>query len=334
MNNFKKIGLTALAASLVSVSAHAGALTASGSASMNTEGHSGEQLDGGTTFSMANSVTLSGSGELDNGLTVSVSFELDQGNADGSQTASQTTADGAVFDNHSVSVSSDTLGTLTLAGHGGNSATTAIDKTAAGDMWDNFDQLSSALTSFPDAFKAQGGVNDNLFYKSPDLTDGLNVTASYDPQAGTSGPESETGYGINYTGVEGLSVSYAETDIEDNTAAGSGDNSVLKVSYAYGPVTATYSNMEQSVTATASKGETDSFAISYTISDELSITYGSETHEQGDSTTDTEVDGFSVAYTSGGMTISAAMQSAENLNHSTATKMDVDYWALGASFAF
>ena len=79
MNNFKKIGLTALAASLVSVSAHAGALTASGSASMNTEGHTGEQLDAGTTFSMSNSVTLSGSGEMDNGLTVSVSFEMDHG---------------------------------------------------------------------------------------------------------------------------------------------------------------------------------------------------------------------------------------------------------------
>ena len=77
MTNFKKVGLTALAASLVSVSAHAGSLSASGSASMNTEGFSGEQLDAGTTFSMANSVKLSGSGELDNGMTVSVSFELD-----------------------------------------------------------------------------------------------------------------------------------------------------------------------------------------------------------------------------------------------------------------
>ena len=38
MTNFKKVGLTALAASLVSVSAHAGSLSASGSASMNTEG--------------------------------------------------------------------------------------------------------------------------------------------------------------------------------------------------------------------------------------------------------------------------------------------------------
>ena len=55
-------------------------LSVSGSASMNTEGHSGEGLNAGTTFSMANSVNFTGSGELDNGMTVSVSFELD--NAD------------------------------------------------------------------------------------------------------------------------------------------------------------------------------------------------------------------------------------------------------------
>ena len=75
MTNFKKIGLTALAASLVSVSANAGELSVSASASMNTEGHSGEGLNAGTTFSMANSVNFTGSGELDNGMTVSVKFE-------------------------------------------------------------------------------------------------------------------------------------------------------------------------------------------------------------------------------------------------------------------
>jgi hypothetical protein len=41
MNKFKKIGMTALAASLVSVSSHAGELTASGSASITAEGYSG-----------------------------------------------------------------------------------------------------------------------------------------------------------------------------------------------------------------------------------------------------------------------------------------------------
>ena len=43
MNNFKKVGLTALAASLVSFSANAGEVTVAGGASINKEGHSGEQ---------------------------------------------------------------------------------------------------------------------------------------------------------------------------------------------------------------------------------------------------------------------------------------------------
>ncbi len=330
MNNFKKIGLTALAASLVSVSAHAGALSVTGSASMNTEGHSGEQLDGGTTFSMANSVVLAGSGELDNGLTVSVSFELDNGASNGTSSP---------FDDHSVTVSSDTMGTLVLSGHGGSTASSKIDTTAAGDMWGNFDEMVIGGTTINDAVEMSGAGNNSLFYTSPDLMDGLNVTLSYNPQgasatSGNAEKASESGYGVNYTGVEGLSVSFATTDIETNTAATSGDNEVLKVSYVYGPVTATYSTSETNATTDTSSGASDSYALSYTVSDELSVTYGSETHEEDGQTTDVEVDGISVAYTTGGMTISAVMQSAENLNHNTGSKFDVDYWKLGASFAF
>ena len=79
MNNFKKIGMTALAASLVSTSVFAGEMTVSGSASINSEGHSSTGMDSGTTFTMGNQLTFSGSGELDNGMTVSLSFVLDQG---------------------------------------------------------------------------------------------------------------------------------------------------------------------------------------------------------------------------------------------------------------
>ena len=50
--NIKKVGLTALAASLVSVSANAGAISVAGGASINAEGYSGENLNAGTTFSM------------------------------------------------------------------------------------------------------------------------------------------------------------------------------------------------------------------------------------------------------------------------------------------
>ena len=44
MNNFKKIGLTALAASLVSVSAQAGEMSVNGGASIGVDQHSGETL--------------------------------------------------------------------------------------------------------------------------------------------------------------------------------------------------------------------------------------------------------------------------------------------------
>ena len=53
------------------------------------------------------------------------------------------------------------------------------------------------------------GGNNTMLYTLPALVDGLSVSASYTPQGSvTSGPESSTAYGLTYTGVEGLSVSY------------------------------------------------------------------------------------------------------------------------------
>ena len=331
MNNFKKIGLTALAASLVSVSAHAGELTVTGSASMNSEGFSGEELDEGTTFSMANSVYLKGSGELDNGMTVSVSFELDQGTSNNSSNG---------FDSHSVTISSDTLGTLTLAGHGGSTTTGKIDTTAAGDMWDNFDGVTYlGGTTVADAVSANSGSNNSFFYSSPDFMDGLNFTLSYDPQVeGTSGTGSDgqVGYGVNYSGVDGLTVSYATSDVNDHDSDKAGDNQVIKATYAYGPVTVGYSEMEHDEGASGGGNDTTitSYALTYTVSDELSVTYGTETSDRGDVSIDAEVEGIKVSYTTGGMTISANSMSIENGNYTSAAKEDVDYWKLGASFAF
>ena len=78
MNNFKKIGMTALAASLVSTSVFAGELAVSGSAGINWENYSGKEQSSTKSFSMGNQITFSGSGELDNGMTVGVSFTIDE----------------------------------------------------------------------------------------------------------------------------------------------------------------------------------------------------------------------------------------------------------------
>ena len=66
MNNLKKVGITALATSLVAVSAHAGTMNVNGSANMTWAQKDGTE---GKTIGTDKGLTVSGSGELDNGWT-------------------------------------------------------------------------------------------------------------------------------------------------------------------------------------------------------------------------------------------------------------------------
>ena len=316
--NIKKIGLSALAGCLVATSAYAGAVTVAGGASMNVEHTNGGFGNTGKTFSMSNQLTFSGSGELDNGMNVSLSFILDQGD---NETDTTTGAGTAPFDSHSVSISSDALGTLKLSGEGGSSATSALDTTAAGDVWDNFDGTG-------DITPTGVGTGNNMFmYTLPSLMDDLSVNISYLPN--TTGADTAIGYSATFSGVEGLSVSYAAGDGTNDTT----DATVMKASYAYGPVTVAWSNYEYDEATAANDNETTSYKITYTVSDDLSISYGAETIEEGTSS-DVETDSIKASYTTGGMTISLASEEIQNSAGGTAATQDRERWALGASFAF
>jgi outer membrane protein OmpU len=335
MNNFKKIGLTALAASLVSVSANAGEMSVSGSASIGTAGYSGTSVVSGNEWSMGNQLTFSGSGELDNGLTVSLSFVLDQGDDKGSDTNADDNAN-SPFDSHSVTISSDALGTLQFSGEGGSSTASAIDTTAAGDLWDAFDGMSNAdgQTDAQGVASATAGVGNNaFFYTSPELVDGLTVTASWGPKAAAT--EAKTGYGISYTGIEGLTVKYASADvIKSNTSTENGDSTVMNISYAYGPVTVAYSDMAYDIGTANSDVDTTAFKVSYTVSDELSVSYAQETVDREGVSVDAEYEAITAAYTTGGMTLSAGMYEADSASFTTNANEDYEKWTLGASFAF
>jgi outer membrane protein OmpU len=324
--NIKKIGMTALAASLVSTSVFAGELTATGSASITVENYSGEQVNTGKAFSMADSVTLTGSTELDNGMTVSMSFELDGNDAD--VTGS--------YDDHSVTISSDALGTFVFSGNGGSTAVSALDATAAGDIFDNFDaQVGTAETTVAAgtaAVLSTAGGNNTMLYTLPSIVDGLSVSASYTPQGATT--ESSSAYGATYTGVDGLSVSYGSGTNDAGVAAFKADVTTMKASYAYGPITVAYSDHEfDSATATRDQ-DTTSYSIAYTVSDSISISYGEEEIDSGEQTVDAEYSKISASYTSGGMTVTAVSQEAENISYSTTSTEDQDYWGLTLGFAF
>jgi len=328
--NLKKIGLTALAGSLVATSLVAGEMAVTGSASMKVRHVDGGAANSGKAFSMGNQLEFKGSGELDNGLNVSLSFVLDQNDDSTTAGTAKSVNSGSPFDSHSVSISSDALGTLVFHGEGGSSAQTAIDTTAAGDLWDNGYGIST--TDDPKTSKTRDNM---LFYTLPSIVDDVEVTASYTPK-GTD-VESSNALGLKYSGVEGLVVNYAQGE-NNTTAAATVDVTTMKASYAYGSFTVGYSDTEydSEVTTTTVDQDVTSWNLSYTISDNLSVNYGNEEIKLPNvaDDQDIEVDAITVDYTTGGMTISAMMGQADNMSHTTAITEDREMWHLVASFAF
>jgi len=313
MNNFKKIGLTALAGSLVATSVYAGEMSVAGSASFNMKNFSNVNDQDGKKMSMGNQLTFTGGGEMDNGMNVSLSFILDQGDGVAAATAP--------FDSHSLSVGSDAMGTITFAGEGASSAQNTIDTTAAGDIWDNTFTYTGPTNS--------NASNKTLLWALPSFVDGLDTKVSY--TGASAGKDSQISYAFTYTGIEGASISYGAGSTGGTDAAEGTDVVTMKASFAFGPISAGMSINDYSAPTGTASEEQSSYKVSYSVSDELSISYGSETHETNGQDFDEEFSQISVAYTTGGLTVSASQTEAEN---ATTSGNEESLWNLGLSFAF
>ena len=327
--NIKKIGLTALAGSLVATSAFAGSLSATGSAGINFAG-----ADKGTSangFTMTDTVVFSGGGEMDNGMTVTVSFELDD-NAAG--------ATGGHMDSRSVVIDTNGMGTITFGGHGASSARGAVDDvmpTAYGEAWDilsnapdNGSVTSTASTNFNSIGSA---TSNNMFhYSNSDLMDGLKLSLSYVP-SGTGEAGSSTDYAVEYTGVEGLTVGYAAG--ENNATNGSEtDSDTVYVKYAYGPITVGVQESNLDAATAAATDEFSAMGVTYQVSDDLTIGYTESAYNAGDKGVDQESTNISISYTMGSMTLAAAFVDEENRGGETTAVNDISGYAIDLAFAF
>ena len=182
MNKMKKIGLTALAASLVSVSAQA--VDISGGSSLTYA--AGNDGTNGNPWSMNDSLTFSWGGELDNGFTVDMSFLLD--NSDGA--ASQ------IFDNRSMAIGMGDAGTLTFWGQAGSGVVGSFDDrtpNAYEESWNSADSPN------------QGHSASNMFYYTNSF-DGATVHASF-AHGGSSDAsfDSSTEFGVVIDAIGGYS---------------------------------------------------------------------------------------------------------------------------------
>jgi outer membrane protein OmpU len=296
-------------------------MSVAGTAKIALEHINGGAASSGKSWSMGNQLTFSGSGELDNGMNVSLSFVLDQGD---DETDTATNAPNSPFDSHSVTVSMDGLGSLKFAGEGGDSAVAGMDDSVAGEMWDDY-QASS------DEPKSGASSNDMLIYTLPTIVEGVGLAASYTPN-GDGGADSSTSYSVEYTGIEGLTLAYGAG--EDNSTTTTADATAWSISYAYGPFSASLADLEYDHETATSDRDMSSYYVSYTVSDEISIGYGVENITDGSGTEDAEFSGYDASYTAGGMTLSVAMSKGDNVDYSTTATKDQERWFLGASFAF
>jgi len=329
MNNFKKIGLSALAGSLVAMSAQAGDLSVTGSSALYIA-NSDENAK--TGYSMSDSVTFSGSTELDNGLTYSFSLELD-GDAQSAKvdpTAASTTATGSnVVDSHSISLSSDSFGTLTFAGHGGTGVLDAWDDVTPNAYEESWDVVSGA-----DANRVNGTTADNSFgYVSPSMS-GVTLHASYyTPSSGNASTYQDFGIKMSPEMVEGLEVGYA-FGTSEATAGTEIDESTMYVKYAVGAVSIGYQTSDYDAPTAAASNDSTMMGISYAVSDAFSIAYNQSEFDIGGAADDQKSTGISASYTMGGITVAGAMNSTDNIAGSTATTADKDAYEMSVSFAF
>ena len=278
-------------------------------------------------YYMADSINFTLSGETDSGLTITQKIELEGG-----------------VDNQSTAIAGD-FGTLTYHKHGGDSVMSGWDDmtpNAYEEAWALATVTTATSTTANDEVVMINGRAGNALwrYDSPTVS-GVSVHASY-MQGNATATETEhadigsyTDFGVQIAPemVEGLAIGYATAEVEESTTV-SNDESTLWITYTTGPVSVGYQTSSVDGQTATQDDEAVLMSVSYAVTDDLSISYGTAEVDLGSSTTDQESKGISASYTMGGVSISVAMNSTDNVGGSTATAHDVEGYDLNVAFAF
>jgi outer membrane protein OmpU len=300
--NIKKVGLTALAGSLVATSAIAGELSLSGGAKLSYVNKGGTLETTNVVasgFAMDQEISASGSAELDNGFTISLSHGLKGMNGDGSDTSSLTLDMG---DMGSVGYN-DTDGHYGLAG--------LEDK-----MPMAYEQANDGLgTSATAATMAKMASGAGFGYST--TVGGASVSVGWSDNLGATTDRSDGSQDTTATSVDSSSsvaVTYAVEDMGLTVFGGVGtegqadgkelDHSTIGATYAFGPAKVGYQINDEDDSATGGTDyETEIYGISFMVNDNFSISYAEHNTEKSGTSVDQEADSIQASYSMGGMTV-------------------------------
>ena len=326
MDKFKKIGLSALAGTLATLSAaQAGSLSVSGSAEISYVQRDSDEVTG-NPIGMNKNIGFDGSGELDNGWTVSISHDL---------------TDAGAWSSSALTIGMGSLGTL------------IFDQSAGKDMGSALDNVVPTAFEEADAGMATGLVvsggaiddDGSIVYKLP-VFSGAQIGFAYQPRSGagsnadggTSGNATDTqGEGFEWAVdwspemVPGLRVGGVIGTCEDCKAGNKDlDEETFFATYAYGPLSVGYQTAD--IDDGTKTYDTDVYGVSFNVNDSLSVSYQyGETSGYGGSYNQSEYEGISAAYNIGPMAIKFTDNSGTNMN---GTSNDDDNRELNLSMSF
>ena len=357
MNNLKKLGLSALAGSLVAVSAQAGEIAVSGSANVTWKSAADNSAK---AIGTDKDVTFSGSGELDNGWSFAVGTLLD---------------DAMAVSSSYTSLTMGSMGTLTFGTDNGG-LSYAYDE----EVPQVYEQTSDAQQN---SANIVGNATDSnaIAYNAPALEIAgatVNIGIEYTPHASDVGANDGgtttytakrgSGQGAGVTiAYDALKLGVYGAEIENATPSGTGDaeqdsfEGVWFATYSFGPVSIGYSESylqngeadsndapEAATTAKTVRTatgifESESMSIAFNVNDNLSIsytetddTYDAQSNVKGgteiaDVTQNTEA--LQVAYSMGAMSVKAYNMETTNPGYdSDAVKKSISEVALGLAF--
>jgi len=269
MTNIKKIGLTALAGSLAATSAFAGALDVTGTAKITYVSQDETEVTG-NPYSMSQGIGFSGSGELDNGMTINYGYTMSD----------------AAFSSSTLKLDMGDMGTLSYSDGAGSTGISAYDDkmpTAGEEVWDDLDGQANGIATITN--KGTLGYSGSF--------GGMGVSASYNNTDGaTTSATAGSSKSIVVSGdVAGASVFLGIGDKSGTTDNNGTDLMVIGGTYTSGPVTLGLQTTEIDASAVGSDRDRLAAAISFAVNENTSISYGMSTVEFEGNDTDQEDSG-------------------------------------------
>ena len=264
-------------------------------------------------FAMGDSVKFNGGGDLDNGMTVSVYYELD----------------GGTYDDYNLKLGMGDAGTLSFSG--ASSSGSGVDKLK--DIVPNAYSPVYEATDAVDSGLIDASGNNQTGQWGYDVSVGsVALSASYNPRGTAQGVkgDAETGYAIVYSGLmDGLELSAGYFD--DGEEA---ENDTIGVKYTMGSVTAGYqiTNVDYEAQATTDQDATH-YGITVAINEDLTVGAGRQEIEFDGAADDEVNSGISASYTMGSISIGANMNTLESKGGSASAK-DIEATVLNIAFSF